>query len=282
MTFNEANAELLNNWRTSNNETFSKLTPADVEFYERVSERVTSTNALPFDLPAKAVFNLIIRGLKFFWEWYDQGTEARTLFLPQFEIRRAKGTNLNKQIVMPNGIEAVIEWKEVDGHPYGDNISQYIHYALLQNLNTGASWTSDLGGSRGAYRENQTSVVNIITGLMEIQQWKSLFTRTIRATYNKHSSIFSIQSEIRRGMVIECLVRLPPEQMYNYYLFEDYIVASVEEQLGKIVGMFDFSYPGAIQPNFKQLNDDGKSARQEIETELKESTNNSGIIMTGD
>jgi hypothetical protein len=283
-TWSAANEAWLSSNRMSNQEILEQLLPADVAFYELISTRVTSSNALPFDLPVKSVLALIVRGLKFFWEWYDYGTEARTLYLPYSEICNGNSTSINKLVKMPNGIEAIYGWQTVEGQTYGDNISQYLNYALLQTLNTGASWSNSdfIGSSRGAYGSNLVTVTNIVTSLYEIQNWKTLFTKTIRAEFNKHSQIFSIQSDIKSGLVIDCLVRIRPEHMYNYYLFEDYIVACVEEQLGKIIGKFDFKYPGGVQPDFKQLSDDGKSARQEIEAELKESTNNSSIMMVGD
>ena len=277
--FIEYNNELLNNIRIANQAIFTKLTPEDVAFYEVVSNTVTGSNALPFDLPAKEVFRLINKGLKFFWEWYDQGVEERTLFLPYSEIVNSKGNNLNRQVLMPNGIEAIFGWKAVEcSGSYGNNISQYINYALLKNLNTGAAWSNQDFSARGAYKGDVTSIVNIVAGLYEIEQYRSLFTKGITASYNKHSQIFSIRSEIHSGLALDCLVRVRPEHLYTYQLFEDYIVALVERQLHKIIGMFDFKYPGGVQPDFNKISDDGKDAAEKIEEFLKES--NDSIMMT--
>lgn len=278
-TFNDYNNTLLNNWRTGNEQLFAKLTPADIQFYETISDRVTSSNALPFDIPAKTVFRLIVKGMKFFWEWYEQATEERTLYLPYSEIIKSPGSKLNRQVKLPNGIEALYGWDIVGGQSYGDNISQYINYALLQNLNTGASWSTDTGATRGAYQSNNTSIVNVVTALYEVEQWKQIFDRTIRASYNKHSQIFSIQSEVTSSMVLHCFVRLQPEYMYNIQLFEDYVVALVNEQLGSIIGLFDFKYPGGVQPDFDKIKDAGKEEKDKIEEFLKEA--NTGAMISG-
>ena len=276
MTFEQFNLDVLNNLRTTNKDIFKKLSPEDVVFYETIVDRVTSSNALPFDLPAKAVFQLIQKALKFFWEWNEQCVEERTLFLPYSEIKKAKGTKLNRLIQLPNGIEAVFGWHAVDGNFSGDNISQYIHYAMLQNLNTGASFTTEQS-TRGAYRENNTSIVNIVTALYEAENWKQLFQRGITANYNKHSQIFSIRTEINNSMVLDCFVRLAPEYMYQIQLFEDYVTALVEERLGKIMNMFEFKYPGGIQPNFTEISSSGKEEREKIEEYLKDA--NTGAMM---
>lgn len=272
MTFNELNNELLNNIRTSNQQAFSTLTPEDVAFYEAVSNGVTGTNSLPFDLPAPAVFILITRALKFFWEWYDQGVEERTLLLPYSEIVKAKGSRLNKQVKLPNGIEALSNWEAVEGSGIsGSSISQYIDYAILQNFNTGATFSNGAtGGSRDAYRSNNVSIVNVVTSLYEVEAWKNLFQRTIRASFNKHSQIFSIQSSVETDIILHCFVRLQPEYMYTYQLFEDYVCACVEEQLGKILSMFDFKYPGGVQPNFDKIHESGSSEKTRIEEYLRE------------
>lgn len=276
--FIEQNNLLLNNLRTSNSETFSKLTPADIQFYENVVASVASSNALPFDLPAKAVFLIIIRALKFFWEWSEQSTEERTLFLPYSEIRNSKGSNINKQVLLPNGIEAIQGWEAVEGHGYGDNMTQYLNYALLQNMSTGASWSNNVGSSRGAYESNNTSITNIVTALYEIESWKNLFQRTIRASFNKHSQIFSIQTDVRSSLILHCFVRLPPESMYNYQLFEDYVCAGIEQKLGAMMSTFDFKYPGGVQPNFEKIAESGKDEVTRIEEFLRDA--NSSVMIT--
>lgn len=266
--------------RISNQKIFEKLTPADVEFFERISRRVTGSSAIPFDLPANSVFDIIVRSLKWFWEWYPSATQEKLLFLPYSEIckYRNESSALNIDIKMPNGIEAIYDWKAVDQYRIGGvNMVNYMSYALLSNYSIGGFMNNYGYSQRGAYAQNPISMVNVVTALYEVEQYKETFTRGYRATFNKNSQIFRLTTEVNTSFVINCFVRLEPEFMYNDYKFEDYVVACVNEQIGKILNTFGFKLPGDVQLNYEQIKEEGKETRKEIEEEIK-GMNNTDFI----
>lgn len=268
----------------SNQIVFKELSPEDIQFYEVVSSRITSSNALPFDLPAKSVFDIIRRGLKFFWDWYELATQEQLLVLPLSEIKKFQN-GVNHDVKLPNGIEAVIDWRGVESYSMGRNISSFIQYSMLSNfqissLSSGSSARngSGVGAYGGAYKNEPFSISSIVSSLYEVEQYKELFKRNYRCTYNKNTQIFRIMTSIDVPLVLTCMVRLSPSELYNDYKFEDYIVACCEEQLGRILSAFDSKLIGEIQINFADIKESGKETKEKIEEEIKDS-NIMDIIM---
>lgn len=62
-------------------------------------------------------------------------------------------------------------------------------------------------------------------------------------------------------------------------MFEDYVLARIEQQLGRILTTFDFKLPGDVTLNYEQIASDGKASREAIEEEIKAS-NNTDFIQT--
>lgn len=254
---------------TSNNPKYSKLLPEDVEFYERVNSNVTASHALPFEVPVDSFFRIVVQSLKWFWNWHHDATQEQLLFIPKSEIIKCKKSDSNYDLVLPNGIEAVIDWKSASGSIGGNNnLNSLLKIGLLQTYNmSSSSMTQGYGGT-------PISLSNLTISMYEISEWKETFTRGIRATFNKNSQIFRLMTNPPDGLVLSCMTRLQPSLLYNDILFEEYVTARVEEQLGKIVMTFNFKLPGGIEINYDEIKSNGKSTRDKIEEDIKDSNIN--------
>jgi hypothetical protein len=250
----------------SNNLKYTKLSPADIEFFENINAQVTSSNALPFELPVDAFFRLTVQGLKFFWHWYEGATQEHTLFIPKSEIQKAPRVGANINLKLPNGIEGVMDWKAAQSNSYGSRMNDMLRIGLLNSY-----------GSSGSSGGPITST-DAVVAMYEVQQYREMFTRGIKANYNKNTQIFKLQTNIPEGLVIDAFVRLFPEELYGDYMFERYIVALVESQLGRILTTFDFKLPGNVQLNYDEIQSNGREVKREIEEEIKAS-NNSDIML---
>lgn len=258
----------------SNNPRYKQLLPEDIEFYERVTSQITASHALPFEVPVDSFFTIVVRSLKWFWNWHENATQEQLLFIPRCDIQAQPNKGGNIDLLLPNGIEAVTDWKSGTAQ-FSNAINNYLRVALLQ---TYSSSNGSYGG-QGGYGATQFSMSNVIMSLYEINSYRETFTRGIRASYNKNTQIFRLMTNIPDGLVLTCATRLMPFQMYADQVFEDYVIASIEEQLGRIVMAFDFQYPGSIKLNYDQIESYGKEKKAQIETAIKES-NNMDMIQT--
>lgn len=254
----------------SNQAKFTKLQPEDVEFYEQVNSRITGSNALPYEIPADAFFRTVVAAMKWFWHWYEPATQETLLYIPYSEIQ-SKGVKYggNIDLLLPNGIEGIFDWKQASQSSLG-SVNDYLRISLLQTFTaTGAG-----AGNGYGYGGNNTQMSNIVISMFEANQYRETFTRGIRANFNKNTGKFRIMSSIDTGLVLSCFVRLQPFELYGDIMFEDYVVACVEAQLGRIMTSFDFNYPGGIKLNYDPVQESGKTRKQEIEEEIKGSNNN--------
>ena len=260
---------------TSNNPRYKKLEPADLEFYEQVNSRITGSHALPFEIPHDAFFRTTIAAMKWFWNWHGDATQEQMLYIPYQTISEISSSNTsgsgNIDLLLPESIEAIIDWKASSQSITG-KLANYLRISLLQTYSTSANTN---GGSYG--NNSNPTLSNAVISMYEASMYKETFQKGIRASFNKNTRIFRIMSSVTSGIVLQCMVRLHPQDLYGDIVFEDYVVARIEEQLGRIVTAFDFKLPGSVTINYDQIKEYGKESRKEIEADIKASNNNDTI-----
>ena len=264
----------MSNSLISNRAKYEKLSPEDIQFYEQVNSRITASNALPFEVPVDAFFRTTIACMKWFWEWYEGATQEQMLYLDYGDIMAIpKDGSGNINILLPEGIQGIIEWKQSSA-TVSRQVRDYLRIALLQTYSSNYVATPGSGaGHRDTYGFQNPSLSNAVIAIYEAEQYRETFTRGVRANFNKNTGIFRIMSNVQTGLVLQCMVRLHPEYLYGDIMFENYVVACIEEQLGRIVTAFDFKLPGSVTINYDQITEYGKDKRKEIEEEIKASNN---------
>lgn len=260
--------------KTANNFRYTNLSPEDIEFYERINSMVTASNALPFEIPQQAFFDIVVQSLKFFWAWYPYAVEEALYFIPREAMEQTAQINGMRNIKLPNGIEAILDWK-CGNSGMGMKVNDMLRISLLSSFNSSIS-NSSMGGGYGS---TPVSSTDVSISMFEINSFRETFTRGIRASFNKNTQIFKLKTSIPDGLVLECAVRLMPEELYGDYMFERYVVGKVEQQLNRIVSSFDFKLPGDVQINYGLIQSDGKDTVSEITDEIK-GMNSNDMIQT--
>lgn len=244
----------------------ARLSPADEEFFNRVSENVTESNALPFDIPIDRLPKIVLKAAKYFWEMYPDATYERSLYVPGSELAK-KDINGNGMIQLPNGIEGIIQ-VFTTGSYAGTTLKDALRIPLLNSY--GSTFSTQSSGGTSGYGAGVVQPSDGIMAMMEYDMLNSTFRKTVQFSFNRHSSILNVLGQgYGTGLVLHCYVRLPMEYLYADRLFEDYVTAMVMESLGKIVMSFDFTLPGGVKINYDQIRSDGTDRRKEIEEEMK-------------
>lgn len=268
--------------RTTSNLKYENLTMDDLEFYERVSEHITASHALPFDVPVDQFFRIVVKCLKFFWEYDINGTEEVSYFLPYHElIKFRKGTGLSIQL--PYNIENIFGW-HMTNQAYNTQLGNFLRYNLIQTYSTGSisSGITNSGGGNGGfrsgYKSGQSSVSNMIMSMYEFESYNELFGRIPKGSFNNNTGKLNFQSGVDSSLVIDCFERIPPEALYGSLDFEEYVTACVEESLGRISTAFDFQMIGNVKINYDQIRERGIEKKKEIEESIKEASGNHDFI----
>lgn len=263
----------------ANNVKFTKLEPEDVEFYERIHSRITASSALPFEVPVDTFFTTVVSCLKWFWHWYPDATQEKALYIPWEVIcsvpQSAAG---NIDLKLPDGIEGVFDWKAAE-QSYSTSISNFLRVSLLQTYSSMGTATELGQNFRSNGGTTYPQVSNAVIAMYEAAQYRETFTRGYRASYNKNTQIFRLTTDVQSGFVLQCFVRVQPQELYGDIMFENYVLACIEAQLGRIMTTFDFKLPGDVQINFDQISSDGKEAKEKIEESIINSNNTDFIMM---
>lgn len=255
----------------TNNPIYTKLQPEDIDFFERVNDNITSGNALPFNIPVDSFFRIVIRSMKWFWEWNEYAVQEKTLFIPSSDIPTQFGGNI--ELLFPEGIEGIFG-VDVTGSASGIRLADYMRIPLLNSFGSSTGYNSASSG----YGRSNVSVSDSVIAMYEFSTYQELMKRGVRFSYNKNTRIFRVMSSVSGSLVVQAMVRLTPQELYNDQLFEDYVTARVEEQLGKIVTTFNFELPGGVQLNYDQIKENGRDAREKIEEQIKNAQNTDFIL----
>lgn len=253
----------------------ARFSPADEEFFQRISDNVTSSNALPFEVPVDRLAKITVRCLKFFWEWYEDATSEVTLFIPNDQIPN-KDHNGNAIIKLPNGIEGISQVFTTGAYA-GVTLSTALRVPLLDSISTSYKSFS-YSGSGSGYTGDRAQISDSVIAMMEYSLYDSTFRKGLRFSFSRLAQTLNIiGNPTGNHIVIACFVRTAPEFLYQAILFEDYVTACVMAELGKIVMSFDFQLPGGVKINYDTIMQDGKERKKEIEDEIKGQQHNSII-----
>jgi hypothetical protein len=254
-----------------------RLRPVDDEFFQRVAFNVTSSNALPFEIPVDRFLPIVVRCAKYFWEWYIDATFEQTLFIPNSAIN-SKDKNGNCIVQLPNGIEGISGVWSTNTYA-GVSLSTALRVPLLDSISTSYKAFNYSGLSSSGYTGDKSQISDSIMALMEYDLYNSTLRKGLQFSFSRHTSQLNvIGNPYSNHIILRCFIRHQMEVLYNDILFEDYVTACIMSELGKIVMSFDFQLPGGVKMNYDEIKSEGKEKKKEIEDRLKDEQNNSMIM----
>lgn len=249
-----------------NDPKYKNILPVDIEFFERIMDNITCGGAIEEEIPVSRFFNIVRRSTKWFWSNYDEATQEKTLYLPFDELVNSD-QNGNTSIKLPDGIEAITHIYKIDGQfalgTKDEIVTQSLTNALLGNY--GGNYGNDYFSGSGRF-----DMGSYVIKMYELSQYKSIGNKGLTYNYNKNTSTINFMTKINTGLVLKCALRLSPRDLYNDYLFEDYVTACVSENITKVVGRYNFNLIGGVEINLEDLRADGKEQKEKIEAEIKE------------
>lgn len=264
-----------------------RLSPVDFAFIERVTERVTSSNALPFNIPKGQMPDIIRRAAQYHYEWNPDATEQRWLLLPSGSIQQARQLDFNAPLRLPDYVKAIFQvYTSGAGISLGISSRDFARAVLFQSYSTNyrAFSTGQTGTGqtfRQSYAASHPTVSSNIVSLFEYSNYKSVFNKGIRFHFNENSHIFNVMGQTNgASIVVDAVIKLALEDLYNDIYFEDYVCALIEQQLGRIMMTFNFTLPGGITVNYDQIKENGKETVDKIEEYMKDQQANDMIFYT--
>lgn len=228
-----------------------------------VQQDMTVSGMLPKVLPDIEVKRLIKElALEWFYKNYQFATQKIYYYLP-LDFLSTEQYAKYKYLIMPEEIENVVGIKMVDN----PNMWRIGIQAPYLSINLGVT--------------NQPFLTSFVTTAGELAQYRSVISsfsdeinklslESVKFNYNHLSKRLNFLGEVHKPMMLECWCRIPEEELFDFYMFKEYVIGLSKKKMGEVLGRFNFNLPGNFQYNAGDMITEGQSMMEKVETQIKE------------
>lgn len=242
------------------------------EFIDQIQMELTIACALPKTLPDEAI-RLIIerRALPWFYRSYQYAVQKIYYLLRKEAFQQEEFTRYN-YITVPCEIQSVVYLYEVKG----TSLFQLGINAPNMSVNMGvtnqpylSSYVTTIG-ELGVYKTILDSMSDMLNQLNKY---------TLKHHFNQLNHRLHILTNVKHDVIIEAYADIPRENLFRDDLFYKYVAGYAKQQLGNMVGRYDFTLPGSVKINSADLVSQGQTEVKEVEEEIKGQSNSAFFIM---
>lgn len=242
------------------------------ELVDLVQNELTISCALPKTLPDANIRQIIeTRALPWFYRSYQYAVQKLYYFIDKQAFFEEEFTRYN-YVNVPCEIQTVVYLYEVRG----DSLFQLGINSPNLSVNLGvtnqpylSSYVTTIG-ELGVYK---TVLDNMSDMLNQMNKY------TLRYQFNQLNHRLHILTNVKHNVIMEAYANIPQENLFRDDLFFKYVVGYCKQQLGNLVGRYDFQLPGSIKINSADLISQGKEEVKEVEEEVKGQSTSSFFIM---
>jgi len=137
---------------------------------------------------------------------------------------------------------------------------------------------------------NQPYLTSFVTNVGELAVYRQILSsfsdevnklarNYTKFSYDPISKRFNILDEIRTDYMLDVYVRIPQEEVFNHYLFKNYVVALSRIRLGDALERLTFNLPGAFQYNAAATKESGNALLEKTLEDVKNQSPNSSFFI---
>jgi hypothetical protein len=242
------------------------------ELIDLVQNELTISCALPKTLPDANIRQIVeTRALPWFYRSYQYAVQKLYYFIDKQAFFTEEYTKYN-YVTLPCEIQTVIYLYEVRG----DSLFQLGINTPNLSVNLGvtnqpylSSYVTTIG-ELGVYKTVLDSMSDMLNQMNKY---------TLKYQFNQLNHRLNILTNIKHHVIIEAYANIPQENLFRDDLFFKYVVGYCKQQLGNLVGRYEWSLPGSIKINSADLISQGKEEVKEVEEEVKGQSTSSFFIM---
>jgi hypothetical protein len=242
------------------------------ELVDLVQNELTISCALPKTLPDANIRQIIeTRALPYFYRWYQFAVQKMYFLIRKEAFFTEEFTRYN-YVEVPCEIQSVVYLYEVRG----DSLFQLGINTPNLSVNLGvtnqpylSSYVTTIG-ELGVYKTVLDSMSDMLNQLNKY---------TLKYQFNYLNHRLHILTNVKYDVIMEAYANIPAENLFRDDLFFKYTVGYAKQQLGNLVGRYDFTLPGGVKIQAADLVSQGKEEVKEVEEEIKGQTTSSFFIM---
>lgn len=242
------------------------------EFVDGVQTELNIACALPKTLPDESVRTIIERrALPWFYRNYQYAVQKMYFFINRDAFHSEEFTKYN-YVNVPCEIQSVVYLYEMRG----DSLFQLGINTPNLSVNMGvtnqpylSSYVTTIG-ELGVYKTILDSMSDMLNQLNKY---------TLKYNFNQLNHRLHILTNVEHHVIMEAYADIPRENLFRDDLFFKYVVGYSKQQLGNLVGRYDFTLPGGIKIQASDLISQGQAEVKEVEEEVKGQSNSSWFYM---
>jgi len=242
------------------------------EFVDGVQTELNIACALPKTLPDEAIRTIIERrALPWFYRNYQYAVQKMYFFINKDAFFSEEFTKYN-YVNIPCEIQSVVYLYEMRGSSLfqlGINTPNLSVNLGVTNQPYLSSYVTTIG-ELGVYKTILDSMSDMLNQLNKY---------TLKYHFNQLNHRLHILTKVEHHVIMEAYADIPRENLFRDDLFFKYVVGYSKQQLGNLVGRYDFTLPGGVKIQAADLVTQGKEEVKEVEEEVKGQSTSSWFYM---
>jgi hypothetical protein len=231
------------------------------ELLEDINNEITFSGMIPYSLPDKELKRILENDTKYFYDNWRHAVEPQYILLPT-ALFGDPAFKANRQITLPDCVQAVIEFKETRGNSILGTIDR--DFGEQKFIGSEVYLTPFIGESI-MYRTTIFSFLDLT---------KAFVLDTVSYDFNKNSKKLTVVGRSPKvDAVIKVLKKLDKEYLYKDELFQRYVRAHSKVRLAQMLQTFNYTLPGEITLNYQTITQAATAEMTEVTTMMaKENT----------
>lgn len=231
------------------------------EFIAEVQQELTVACALPFSVPETEIMRIIKYAAKWFFKKYEYSVQERYYVIPHKNFALIPTFSQFGTLKLPECVYSVIAVRGVmDGFSLYNPLKSMPDFSLEKVL------FKDIYTIDGSTEALMYAII--------YQSWIDLASHVlfhpISYNFNTNSKELVFLGETPQSdVVITVYEELPVGYLFKDEIFFRYVCAKCKTQLSRVLGTFAFNLPGGVTINYDLLRDEGQTALEKIEEEIK-------------
>jgi len=243
-----------------------------------VNQELTISGLFPKILPDREIKRIIKEhALEWFYKNYQFAVQKSYYWLPH-ECLSHDCYTAHKYFILPEEVENITRIVKIDDPSLFRLGIQAPHLSINLGVTNQPFLTSFVTtvGDLGVYR----SVISAFS-----DELNKMNKPTLMFSFNHFNKQLKILTNVDEGgypvdLMLEVYLRVQQEELFDLYMFKDYVIGLSKVRQGEVVGRFNMPMPGNFQYNAADMISEGKELVTKVEEKIKGESQVSWFIMS--
>lgn len=250
-----------------------ELTEIDKIFIDLIDNRITGYKQIPYTVPPKLIIDMIKDSARLFYKAYWRASKKSfyrldigailDFFTETTENQNLSLRDIGRVVTLPTYIRNVKGVFETNKSTVSNDDDDYSIDRRLDGIN------------------KHLYVLEQACKLVEETMYNSTMGTTIPFNYNPLINQLEMYSDINQSLILECIVDIPIQYLYNDDLFIRHVIGTSKRELKRVIGGHTIPLPGGATLNADEICNNLDDI-EKVEETIKQSSGIGDIILTSD